>query len=58
LLVDSEPASIARAVERLVGDPSLVRKMGETGVANVTQKWAVEKSVDRLEKNLLEVASS
>lgn len=58
LLVDSEPASIARAVERLLGDPSLARKMGETGVANVTQKWAVEKSVDRLEKNLLEVANS
>ena len=58
LLVDSEPASIARAVERLLGDPSLARKMGETGVANVTQNWAVEKSVDRLEKNLLEVANS
>jgi glycosyltransferase involved in cell wall biosynthesis len=58
LLVDSESASIARAVERLLGDPSLARKMGETGVANVTQNWAVEKSVDRLEKNLLEVANS
>jgi glycosyltransferase involved in cell wall biosynthesis len=58
LLVDSEPASIARAVARLLGDPSLARKMGETGVANVTQNWAVEKSVDRLEKNLLEVANS
>jgi glycosyltransferase involved in cell wall biosynthesis len=58
LLVDSEPASIARAVERLLGDPSLARKMGETGVANVTQKWTVEKSVDQLEKNLLEVTNS
>jgi glycosyltransferase involved in cell wall biosynthesis len=58
LLVDSEPASIARAVERLLGDPSLARKMGETGVANVTQNWGVEKSVDRLERNLLEVANS
>jgi glycosyltransferase involved in cell wall biosynthesis len=58
LLVDPEPASIARAVERLLRDPSLARKMGETGVANVTQNWAVEQSVDRLEKNLLEVANS
>jgi glycosyltransferase involved in cell wall biosynthesis len=58
LLVDSEPASIARAVQRLLGEPALARKMGETGVANVTENWAVEKSVDRLEQNLLEVANS
>ena len=58
LLVDPEPASIARAVEQLLDDPSLARKLGETGVANVTQNWAVEKSVDRLEKHLLEVANS
>ena len=58
LLVDSEPASIARAVARLLGDPSFARQMGETGVANVAQNWAVEKSVDRLEENLREVANS
>jgi glycosyltransferase involved in cell wall biosynthesis len=58
LLVDSEPASIAQAVERLLGDPLLARQMGETGVANVNKNWAVEQSVDRLEKNLLEVANS
>ena len=58
LLVDPEPTSIARAVERLLGDPSLARKMGETGIANVAQNWTVEESVDRLEKNLLEVVNS
>jgi glycosyltransferase involved in cell wall biosynthesis len=58
LLVDSEPASIARAVKLLLDDPSLARRMGKTGVANVTQSWAVEQSVDRLEQNLMEVANS
>jgi glycosyltransferase involved in cell wall biosynthesis len=58
LLVDPEPESIARAVAELLGNPSLARKMGETGVANVAKNWAVEKSVDRLETNLLEVANS
>lgn len=58
LLVDPEPESIAKAVGQLLGDPALARKMGETGVAYVAQNWAVEKSVDRLEENLLEVASS
>jgi glycosyltransferase involved in cell wall biosynthesis len=58
LLVDSEPAGIARAIAQLLDDPSLARKMGETGIANVAQQWAVEQSVDRLEKNLLEVANS
>ena len=57
-LVDPEPEHIARAVEQLLSDPSLARTMGATGVANVTENWAVEKSVDRLEKNLLEVANS
>jgi glycosyltransferase involved in cell wall biosynthesis len=58
LLVDPEPESIARAVEQLLRDPSLARKMGETGVANVARHWAVENCVDRLEHNLLEVANS
>jgi glycosyltransferase involved in cell wall biosynthesis len=57
-LVDPEPEGIARAVEQLLSDPSLARTMGATGVAHVTQNWAVKKSVDRLEKNLLEVANS
>jgi len=58
LLVDPEPECIAKALEQLLGDPALARKMGETGVANVAQNWAVEQSVDRLEKNLMEVVNS
>jgi glycosyltransferase involved in cell wall biosynthesis len=57
-LVDPEPEGIARAVERLLSDPSLARTMGANGVAHVTQNWALKESVDRLEKNLLEVANS
>jgi glycosyltransferase involved in cell wall biosynthesis len=58
VLVDPEPASVARGIEQLLGNPSLARKMGNTGEANVGRNWALEKSVDRLETNLLEVANS
>lgn len=58
LLAEPEPESISRAVNQLLDNPGLARRMGEAGVDNVSQNWAVEKSVDRLETNLLEVANS
>jgi glycosyltransferase involved in cell wall biosynthesis len=58
ILVDPEPDSVARGIEQLLGNPLLARKMGSTGEVNVGRNWALEKSVDRLETNLLEVANS
>lgn len=56
-LVEPEPESISRALKHLLDNPVLARQMGEAGVENVSQDWAVEQSVDRLEANLLEVAN-
>jgi len=58
LLAEPEPESVSRAVRQLLDNPVLARRMGEAGVDNVSQNWAVEKSIDRLETNLLEVANS
>jgi len=58
LLAEPEPESVSRAVRQLLDNPVLARRMGEAGVDNVSQNWTVEKSIDRLETNLLEVANS
>ena len=54
-LVDDEPEAIAQAINRLLGDAELARQMGERGCQYVQQEWNLEKSVDRLEENLLKV---
>jgi glycosyltransferase involved in cell wall biosynthesis len=54
-LVEPDAESVARAVDQLLTNPSLARQMGEAGVANVHENWNVAQSVDRLERNLLEV---
>lgn len=56
-LVEPEPESVSLALKQLLDNPVLARQMGEAGVENVSQHWAVEQSVDRLEANLLEVAN-
>ena len=58
LLAEPEPESISRAVQQLLDNPVLARRMGQAGVADVSRNWAVESSIDRLETNLLEVANS
>jgi glycosyltransferase involved in cell wall biosynthesis len=52
-LVDREPEDIARALQTLLADESLARRMGEDGSAYVREEWSVERSVDRLEQYLL-----
>jgi glycosyltransferase involved in cell wall biosynthesis len=57
-LVDPDAESIARASERLLLDPELAKRMGETAVDYVRREWDVEESVMRLETILLQVASA
>jgi glycosyltransferase involved in cell wall biosynthesis len=54
-LVDSEPRAIAQAIARLLQDAALARDMGERACQYVQREWNLEKSVDRLEGNLLQV---
>lgn len=57
-LVEPDAEAIARAVDLLLLQPTLAYEMGDAGVENVRENWDVEQSVDRLEKNLLQVAAT
>lgn len=57
-LVDPEAECIARAADQLLRNPAMARQMGERAVVNVQRNWNVESSIDRLEKILLQVAST
>lgn len=57
-LVDPEAECIARAAGQLLRNPPMARQMGERAVVNVQRNWNVESSIDRLEKILLQVAST
>jgi glycosyltransferase involved in cell wall biosynthesis len=52
ILVDREPEEIARALQTLLSDERLARRIGENALDYVRQEWSVERSVDRLEKYL------
>jgi glycosyltransferase involved in cell wall biosynthesis len=55
LLVENRPDALGEGVRLLLADPALARRLGETGRTLVRAKWSVEASVDRLERNLLDV---
>lgn len=45
----NEPAAIARAILRLLGDPALARRMGEAGRARVNERWTWATIAERTE---------
>jgi len=55
LLVESDARSLARALNQLLQNPSLAKRMGEAGLLGVQRNWDVESCVDRLEANLFQV---
>jgi glycosyltransferase involved in cell wall biosynthesis len=49
LLVEPRaPAELARALDRLIGDPSLRRALGDAGYARTTSAFSLEAGADRL----------
>jgi hypothetical protein len=46
LLVDNDPAAIARALRRLIADPSLARAMGARGRDAVAGRFSVDRMTD------------
>ena len=52
LLVDSHPAAMGAAIQRLRGDPAFARRLGDAGRAAVETKWGLEQAIDRLEQHL------
>lgn len=56
LLVDRDPQCLADAMERLLCDPVLARKLGENGLHLVEQEWSLGRSIERLENHLLQIS--
>jgi len=57
-LVDREPENIAEALDKLLSDHALARRMGDRAAAHVREQWSVERSVERLESHLLQTLSA
>jgi glycosyltransferase involved in cell wall biosynthesis len=58
LLADRDAAEFGAQVARLLGDPGLAGRLGRASRAHVQRHWTWERAVDRLERHLVEVASS
>lgn len=52
ILVEHDPESMAEGIERLLCDPELARRMGETGERMVKELWSPDAATDRLERHL------
>ena len=52
LLVDSHPAAMGAAIQRLRDDPAFARRLGAAGRQAVEAKWGLEQAIDRLEQHL------
>jgi glycosyltransferase involved in cell wall biosynthesis len=57
LLADRNPARFAAALERLIADPGLARRLGDEGHAHVSAEWTWERATARLEALLAGVAA-
>ena len=57
LLVQHQPEAIAHAIQRLVQDKNLAAQLRENGSKIVEEKWSVNSAVERLERQLTEVAT-
>jgi glycosyltransferase involved in cell wall biosynthesis len=58
LLVQHEPGAIAHAIRRVTQDKNLAAQLGETGAKVAQEKWSVNSAVERLERELIQAASS
>lgn len=57
LLVDHDPDAFASAIDRLRQDPDLAATLGQQGRRMVEDVWSLDSSIDRLERQLMEVHS-
>ncbi len=60
LIPPQQPAALARALERLLGDPQLRRRLGDAGRLAVEQRFSAAQAADQVEaiyKELLEPAA-
>jgi len=55
IVVENDPGAMALAIQRLMSDPDLARRLGEVGEQIVREKWSPSAATDRLERHLFEV---
>jgi glycosyltransferase involved in cell wall biosynthesis len=58
LVVENDAASMARAISKLVGNPTLARQLGMNARLNVEKNWSTVKAIDRLEQRLVRYAEA
>jgi glycosyltransferase involved in cell wall biosynthesis len=58
LLVQHQPQMMADAIQRLAHDKDLAAQLSENGSKIVHEKWSVNAAVERLERQLIEAATS
>ena len=51
-LIDADPGSLARALNRVLGNAGLQKEMGEAGIRHVLENWTWDAAADRFEKHL------
>jgi len=56
LIVESEPAHMAAAIDHLMGDQALARELGRTGARQVRETWTLHAATERLERHLVAVS--
>ncbi len=57
LLASRDPAQLAAAVDRLLSDPDLHRRLSEQGRTLVASTWSTKLAIDRLERALQQAVS-
>ena len=55
LVPDRDPAALGRAIEEILVQPKLARRLGEAGTEIVRARWTWDAAVERLERHLLSV---
>jgi len=57
ILVDRDPEELGRAIRTVLEDDDLAKRYGAQGRAYVAEKWTWEQASQRLERNLMSVAT-
>jgi glycosyltransferase involved in cell wall biosynthesis len=56
IVVNNDPAIMAVAIDKLVGNPPLARQLGMNARLNVEKNWSMTAAIDRLEQRLVRYA--